>query len=293
MDIEVYGLTPDCLRSLLGARFMVDVAGKSFEIIKIHELPIDVSIPQHDLAARDRCKRPRQSCDPFMRPEDAASRRDFTINAMAYDLLTGQLFDPYNGLRDIRARILRHTSNKFADDPLRVLRGMQFAARFNLEPAPETISICRTLSQEGIAKERVFEEWRKLILRGQKPSKGLSFLRACAWTRYYPELEALIGCKQDPERHPEGDVWNHTLHCLNAFATQRLGADWEDLVVGFAVLCHDFGKPARTRVKNGRITAVLHDIAGVEPAKAFLKRLTNQEKLIHEVVPLVKAHMRP
>ena len=185
-----------------------------------------------------------------------------------------------------------------------MLRGMQFVARFNLSPAPETVEICRGMTPENLARERLFEEWSKLLLKGRRISKGLAFLRATGWVKYYPELERLIGCAQDPHWHPEGDVWNHTCCCLDAFAAdrdrraaERGGAPdpVEDLVVGVAVLCHDFGKPACTAydpVKK-RIRSLGHDEAGVEPTLSFLSRLTNEERLLKEVPPLVRLHMRP
>ena len=187
----------------------------------------------------------------------------------------------------------------FREDPLRVLRGMQFSARFRLDPAPETIAVCRAMEPEGLPPERLFGEWEKLLVKGVEISKGLGFLRDTGWVKYYPELAALIGCKQAPEWHPEGDVWNHTLCCLDAFAEARdreppLPAD-EALVVGLAVLCHDFGKPATSAYDPvvKRIRSLGHDEAGVAPTLSFLGRLTNEERLLREVPPLVRLHMRP
>ena len=141
-------------------------------------------------------------------------------------------------------------------------------------------------------------EWTKLLVQGVKISTGLSFLRDVGWVRHYPELERLIGCEQDPEWHPEGDVWNHTLECLDRFAAARDAGGWpadEALLVGLAVLCHDFGKPDCTRydpVKR-RIRSLGHDEAGVAPTLSFLRRLTNEERLLRDVPPLVRMHMRP
>jgi tRNA nucleotidyltransferase (CCA-adding enzyme) len=170
---------------------------------------------------------------------------------------------------------------------------MQFAARFDFEIAPETVVLCRTIEPEGLARERIFSEWEKLILLGIRPSRGLRFLRDCGWIRYFPELEALIGCEQEPEWHPEGDVWTHTLHCMDAFAAERTGDPHEDLVVGLAVLCHDFGKPATTRLEGGKLRSYGHEVAGEEPTRAFLSRVTNQPELVEGVVALVRDHMRP
>jgi tRNA nucleotidyltransferase (CCA-adding enzyme) len=194
----------------------------------------------------------------------------------------------------LKNHILRHTTEKFAEDPLRVLRGMQFAARFELQPAPETIELCRRIEPEGLAPERILGEWKKLILKGAQPSLGLAFLRDSGWLRHDPELEALIGCEQNPRWHPEGDVWTHTLHCMDEFAAERVGIEREDLVVGFAVLCHDLGKPATTvRGEGGRISAKNHGPVGADLARQFLGRMTDEEKLIDEVVPLVACHLAP
>lgn len=292
-DIEVYGVPPEKLKQLLTANFETDLVGEAFGVIKLRHVPVDISIPRRESKSGLGHRGFDILSDPTLTVEEAASRRDFTINAMAYDPVRNELLDPYGGERDLREGILRHTSEKFSEDPLRVLRGMQFVARFDLIPAPETVSLCKKITPEGLARERVFEEWSKLILKGVKPSKGLSFLRDCGWIQYYPELEALIGCTQDPEWHPEGDVWNHTLHSMDAFAAQRGGDDREDLIVGLAVLCHDFGKPATTQFEEGRIRSRGHEMAGAEPARSFLQRMTNETDLPQEVIALVIDHLRP
>jgi tRNA nucleotidyltransferase (CCA-adding enzyme) len=212
---------------------------------------------------------------------------------MAWDPDTRELRDPFNGRGDLNSRILRNVSPQFAEDPLRVLRGMQLSARFELTAAPETLALCRTLTQEGQPRERLWEEWKKLLLQGCRPSVGLHFLRDCGWLRFYPELAALQGCPQDPVWHPEGDVWIHTLHCLDWFATERTSHDQDDLIVGLGVLCHDFGKPATTREDDGRITSRRHEPAGEDPTRCFLERLTNQQDITDEVMPLVLCHLRP
>ncbi len=294
LDFEVYHLTPKRLRSVLGACFALDLVGESFGVLKVRHLPIDVAIPRreskHGLGHRGF----EVHSDPDLPLAEAASRRDFTLNAIAWDPLTGEILDPVEGVADLEARRLRHVSEKLAEDPLRVLRAMQLAARFELSVAEETVALCRTIEPEGLPRERLFDEWTKLVLKGVRPSLGLAFLRDCGWVRYSPELEALIGCPQDPKWHPEGDVWVHTLHVMDAFATERTGEDAEDLVVGFGCLCHDFGKPATTtHDEDGRIRSKGHEEAGEEPTRAFLGRLTHQEKLVSEVVPLVREHLRP
>ncbi len=294
LDVEVFGLEPEALKSLLGRHFDLDLVGQSFGVLKIRHLDVDVSIPRRESKRGLGHKGFEIRSDPTLTVTEAAERRDFTINAMAFDPLSGELLDPFGGRPDLEARTLRHVSEKFAEDPLRVLRGMQFAARLGLDAAPETVALCRQIGREGLARERIFEEWRKLILIGREIGKGLDFLRATGWVAYHPELEALIDCPQDPEWHPEGDVWTHTCHVMDAFVGERLGDPWEDLVVGFGALCHDLGKPATTtHDDDGRIRSKGHEEQGEGPTRTFLERMSNQAQLVDEVVPLVREHLKP
>ncbi len=293
IDLEVYGLSPDTLLATLAARFKLDLVGKAFGVIKLQGLPVDVSIPRRESKAGLGHKGFEVLSDPSLSPEEAAKRRDFTVNAIAFDPLDGTLTDPFGGVRDLEARVLRHVSEHFSEDPLRVLRGMQFVARLGLTPAPATVALCRAIAPEGLPGERIFEEWRKLLLKGIQIRAGLEFLRQTGWARYTPELEALIGCPQEPEWHPEGDVWIHTLHSLDAFARERLGHAEEDLVVGFGVLCHDFGKPLTTQEEEGRIRSRGHCEAGEAPTRRFLERMIASHDLVEAVVPLVTEHLRP
>lgn len=293
VDIEVFGLAPDRLREVLSREFELDLVGESFGVVKLRHLDIDIALPRRESKHGTGHKGFDIYSDPTLSVEEAAARRDFTINAIYYDPLGDEIADPFGGRRDLAAKVLRHVSEKFREDPLRVLRGMQFVARFDLAPAPETIAVCRTMTSEGLPRERLFGEWAKLLEKGVAISKGMNFLRETGWTRDYPELTALIGCRQDPQWHPEGDVWNHTLACLDAFSRCRSGDSREDLVVGLAVLCHDFGKPATTRFERGHIRSIGHDEAGLAPTLSFLRRLTNEEALLKEVPPLVTHHMQP
>lgn len=296
-DLEVFGLDAATLESVLRERHEIDAVGKSFGVYKIQHEDIDIALPRRETKLGLGHKAFEIESDPGLDMAEAAARRDFTINAIYLDPLTGECIDPWGGRKDLQERKLRHVSSHFAEDPLRVLRGMQFAARFMLDAAPETLEICRSMTPENLPPERLFDEWKKLILKGVKISKGLEFLRETGWVKHYPELEKLIGCKQNPKWHPEGDVWNHTLCALDAFAAARRdGADGhEELVVGLAVLCHDFGKPATSRYDRakGGICSRGHDEAGVAPTLSFLRRLTNEESILKEVPPLVRAHMRP
>ena len=293
LDIEISGLPPGQLHTLLAEHFSVQFVGKTFGVFKLKGLPIDISIPSRLLTGNESTTGQLRQSDPDMDIDEALARRDFTVNAMAWDPDTLEFRDPFNGRADLDAHVLRHTSERFTEDPLRVLRGMQLAARFGLTAAPETVALCSTLTQDGQPSERLWEEWKTLLLQGVKPSLGLQFLRDCGWLRFYPELAALQGCVQDPIWHPEGDVWIHTLHCLDWFALECTGNQQDDLITGLGILCHDFGKPATTTTDYGRITSRGHDQKGEAPTRRFLERLTNQEDLINEVIPLVLCHLRP
>ena len=300
-DVEVYGIQPDDLMQLIRSHgFEFQEAGLSFGVLKIKGEDIDVSIPRRENKAGLGHRGFEILSDPTMTVADAARRRDFTINSMAYDPLEDQLIDPFGGVSDLENHILRHTSDAFTEDPLRVLRGMQFIARFNLTPDPMTVILCRTLNMDELSRERVYDEWVKLITKGVKISKGLNFLLDTTWIKYFPELYALVGLPQDPEWHPEGDVFTHTSLSMDAFAEIRdMKEQWDQIVTGFAVLCHDFGKVTTTEQTNGRITSKRHESEGEGPTRSFLGRMiesNNQKKpseLIEQVVALVINHMAP
>jgi tRNA nucleotidyltransferase (CCA-adding enzyme) len=298
-DIEVYGLPIDQLSDLLASFGRVDAVGRSFGILKLrtpagHEL--DISLPRRESKIGAGHRGFLAAPDPTMTPHEAAARRDFTWNALA---LTpeGELLDFFGGAADLSAGIIRHTTAAFAEDPLRVLRAMQFAARFDMRLAPETAALCRTLLPEAatLATERIWGEWQKWAIKGRKPAAGLRVLVETGWLALYPELENLIGCPQDPVWHPEGQVFQHTLHVVDAAAAiaerEQLGDDQRAILL-FAALCHDLGKPATTGINaKGRIGSPGHAQAGVEPTDMLLRRIGCPRALIAHILPLVREHM--
>ena len=282
-DIEVFGIEPADLEALLRQNYGVDLVGEAFGVLKLRGLPIDVAMPRRESKSGQGHRGFHVLSDPAMSFAEAAARRDFTINAIAWEPLRDELVDPFGGAADLQRRRLRHTSARFVEDPLRVLRGMQLVARFDLTPAPETVALARTIGFEDLPVERVFEEWRKLLLQGARPSSGLRFLRAAGWLRFFPELELLVGCPQDPRWHPEGCVWRHTLHVLDAFASERSGEPADDLAVGLACLCHDLGKPSTTRWSEDRWRSLGHEEAGEAPTRALLARLGVPPRVVDDV----------
>ncbi len=291
-DLEVFGVEASVLEALLRERYPLHEVGRAFGILKIQGHDIDLALPRRETKIAAGHRGFAVDTDPHLDLESAALRRDFTINAIYEDPLTGEVIDPLNGRADLEKRTLRHCSAHFGEDPLRVLRAMQLAARFNLMVAPSTLEQCRRLDLEELPAERVEGEFRKLLLEGQRPSRGLQFLKECGALRFFPEIQALDGVPQNPQWHPEGDVFVHTGHCLDHFALER-SSPTEDWIVGLALLCHDFGKPSTTRLERGAFRSPGHSEAGEAPTRSFLARLSREPDLIETVVKLVLHHLRP
>ncbi len=293
-DLEIYGLPAEEIVRALTPEFVIDPVGMSFGVFKVHGFDIDIALPRVENKTGAGHRGFMVKHVPGLGFAEASARRDFTVNAIMQDPLTGEIIDPHNGRDDLANGVLRHISSHFAEDPLRVLRAMQFAARLEFRVAPETAAVCSTLRQDELPCERVGAEWEKLLLKGRKPSLGLAFLRDCGWIKYYPELECMINCPQNPEFHPEGDVWNHTLAVADAAALLRSGNDDDDLVLMLGALCHDMGKPASTFCnEQGRIVSPGHDRAGLAAAGDFINRIWRRNYLPGKVLPLVACHMNP
>jgi tRNA nucleotidyltransferase (CCA-adding enzyme) len=301
-DIEVYGIAYDHLAERIEQHGSVDLVGKSFGIVKLHspDGSYDFAIPRRDSKTGIHHRDFRATFDPEIRPEEAASRRDFTINAMAWDPAEDRLLDFFNGESDLREGILRHTSAAFAEDPLRVLRGMQLAARFDLRLDSETGFLCRTIADQysTIAGERVADEFMKWAVKGSVPGRIAEYLAASGWDVHFSEIKNLVGVPQDSEWHPEGDVGTHTMHVVNAAAriAERDGLDDDDrATLVFAALCHDFAKPPTTmlRERDGRMrwTSWGHEPDGGPMAREFLERIHIKTAIVEQVVPLVENHL--
>ena len=302
-DIEVFGVSYERLADVLSRWGRTDLVGRSFGVVKLtveSGETFDFSIPRRDSKVAPGHKGFEITFDPNISPSEAAARRDFTINALMFDPRRGEVLDFFEGQEDLRRRVLRHTSAAFAEDPLRVLRGMQLAARFGLGAAPGTIELCRKIKghHAELAVERVREEWFKWAEKSVEPSRGLRFLMETEWVEHYPEIHALIGTPQDSEWHPEGDVFVHTMHCLDALVKLPgwLEADAEKrTVLSLAVLAHDFAKPQTTHeaMKDGRMRIVSpgHQEAGGPVAESFLNRINAPNAIRDRVVPLVANHL--
>lgn len=306
LDIEVYGTNYDDLHKHLSQHGQVDSVGKSFGVLKFRDdegNDFDFSIPRRENKVGTGHKGFQVEFDPSITPKEAASRRDFTMNSVAWDPATNELLDPFGGVDDIKNKVLRHTSPAFNEDPLRVLRGMQFAARFGMDLHPDTAHMIReTLSSKehfgSLAKERVAEEFMKLATKGKHPGKAIQFLQDTGWDKHFPHIERLKGVPQDHEWHPEGTVDVHTSHVMNEAAriADRDGLTGDDrAALVFAALAHDFAKPHTTEqtMKGDRLrwTAHGHEEAGGPLAEEFLKGIGVKRSIIEKVKPLVEQHL--
>ena len=210
-DVEIYGIKPEKLREILNEFGEVNAVGEAFTVYKVGQ-HLDVSIPRRERKTGKGHRGFTVEGDPEMTFEEASKRRDFTINAILKDAITGEIIDCFGGQADLEKKIIRHVSDEtFAEDSLRVLRAAQFAARFEFDIAPETVELCRSIDVTDLPKERIWGEMEKLLLKSEKPSIGLQWLYDLnVVEQIFPEMKSLVGVPQEKEWHPEGDVDVHT-----------------------------------------------------------------------------------
>ncbi|MEJ7861377.1 MAG: HD domain-containing protein [Pyrinomonadaceae bacterium] len=298
-DVEIYGIEPQKLRGILESFGRVDAVGEAFTVYKIGS-DLDVSLPRREKKVSRGHKGFVVEGDPNMSFEEAARRRDFTINSLLQDVLTGEIIDIYGGREDIERKIIRHVSDEtFSEDSLRVLRAAQFAARFEFEIDAETVELCRGIDLTDLPRERIWGELEKLLLKAEKPSIGLQkFYDLNIVKQLFPEMQALVGVPQQIEWHPEGDVDTHTLLVVDR--ARELIDDLpyaKKVTVMLGAICHDFGKPATTEFFDGKWRSHAHDEAGVEPTVSFLDKLgiytINNFDVREQVIQLVRYHLKP
>lgn len=294
IDIEVHGIQPQELEEILDSIGEQMTIGQSFGVYALKGCGLDIAMPRREKQRGVGHRDFDIIVDPFLGMEKAAKRRDFTVNAMMQDVLSGEVLDFFGGMDDLSARILRHVSDEsFSEDALRVLRGAQFAARFGFTVAPETVELCRGMTLDALARERVEAELKKALLKASKPSVFFRVLRDMdRLGEWFAEVSALIGVGQNPRFHAEGDVWEHTMLVLDAAAKYRDKTE-NPYAFMLAALSHDFGKPLTTQETDGVLHSYGHENEGVNAAKAFFERLGCANKTAEYALPLVENHMRP
>ena len=294
VDIEVHGISPEALKEILAGLGTPLSFGQSFGIYTLAGSGVDVAMPRRERKTGEKHTDFEVEIDPYIGTKEAARRRDFTINALMEDILTGEIIDHFGGQEDIRSGVIRHVDDKsFAEDPLRVLRAAMFAARFGFEVAPETVELCRGIDLSGLSKERVESELKKALLGSERPSVFFETLRQMdQLDTWFPELKALIGVEQDPVYHPEGDVWVHTMEVVDRAAKYRDKVS-DPYSFMMLALTHDMGKAVTTEFVNGRIHAYDHEKRGLPIAEAFIKRLTGEKAVMEYVKNMLPLHMKP
>ncbi|MGB2715852.1 MAG: HD domain-containing protein [Vicinamibacterales bacterium] len=298
VDIEVYNVDAQRLRALLETIGRVNAVGESFTVYKVNE--VDVSLPRVESKVGRGHRAFAVTGDPRLSPAEAARRRDFTINSIAWDPLTDEYIDPYGGREDIERRLLKAVDSRtFPDDSLRVLRALQFAARFEFQLEATSRALCAGIELDDLPSERIWGEIEKLMLQAQRPSIGWQLaLELGVLDRLFPDVKALVGCEQEPEWHPEGDVWIHTLMVIDQ-ARSRIDdlTRGEQVTVMLGALCHDLGKPPTTAYVEGRIRSMEHEQAGLEPTIRVLDRLNLHTlegfDVRQHVLGIVAHHLKP
>ena len=292
LDIELFGIDEQAARGVLARFGEVLAVGRTFAVLRVKGLDVDFSLPRASSAAAG-VRGDLGSAEPGLAFARAARRRDLSINAIGMDPLSGEILDPLDGRGDLARGCLRAADPAlFAEDPLRGLRVARFAARLHMQPDAQLLALCRGLDLDGVAPERLFDEWRKLLLEPARPGEALELLAATDLLRFFPALLALRGVAQDPRWHPEGDVWVHTRMVVDAAAGLRTGAD-TDAALMFAALCHDLGKPTTTVRDGARVRATAHEAAGEQLTREFLTALRAPVALTHCVAALVRDHLAP
>jgi tRNA nucleotidyltransferase (CCA-adding enzyme) len=293
LDCEVYNLSLESLEDILKQFGLVRTVGKAFGVLRIDGLDTDWSLPRSDAEGR----RPRVALDKAMTYHAACKRRDLTINAIGINLKTGELIDPCDGLSDLCAGILRSPDiTQFSADPLRLYRVMQFVSRFQMRVDDALNTVCSAMDVSAVSRERIEQEWHKMMLRSERPSLGIRWLASINRLHdLFPELHALINVPQRADYHPEGNVFEHTMQALDAAVSQLhlCKTELEKRQLFYATLCHDIGKPSTTVWDQNRWRSPGHAEAGVPIARSLLRRITREKDLIKAVLTLVEYHMEP
>jgi tRNA nucleotidyltransferase (CCA-adding enzyme) len=304
-DVEIFGI--DCfeiIEKCLQKYGSVKLVGKSFGVLtlSVNDYDFDFALPRTEKKVGNSHQDFEITTNAKLSFREAALRRDFTINAIGYDFSQKEFLDPFDGIKDLKNKTIKHINDKtFIEDSLRVYRAVGFASRFNFKLEEKTKELCKQIvlsnELEYLPKERIYEEFKKLFLKSSKPSIAFELMRELGILKYFSELEVLINCIQDKEYHPEGDVWIHTMMCIDEMARilkeENIEDEYRKLYLFYGILCHDLGKPFCTQEINGKITSHKHESLGIEPTISFLSKLTNEKKFIEIVCSLVKNHLAP
>ena len=300
VDVEVHGITEEKLIEIMDSLGTRIEKGSSFGVFGLAHYDLDIAMPRTERKTGRGHTDFHVTVEPFMGTYKAARRRDFTINAMMQDVLTGEIIDHFGGMADLAGSnkdapgVIRHVNDStFTEDPLRVLRAAQFAARFEFNVAQETLELCKSIDLSDLPRERIEGEMKKALLKASRPSVFFEVLREMNQLDvWFPELKQLIGLEQNPRFHREGDVWNHTMLSIDNAAALRDKVQ-EPYPFMLSVLCHDLGKIVSTEFTKGARHAYDHEVKGMPVAHDFVMRITRENRVIKYVMSMVELHMEP
>ncbi len=293
-DYVITGIPLEDLRRELQRFGRVDLVGRSFGVIKFtpphppdsKSVTYDVALPRKEFSTGVGHRDFAVEFDHTCSIEDDLIRRDFTINALARRVGTDELIDPTGGQKDIEQKLIRYINERaFREDPLRILRAVQFAARFNFSLEENTAAALQRHVQRltSVSAERIAEELNKLLLKAEQPSNGFRLMQELGMLEVVlPELAACVDVDQPGPFHAY-DVFEHTIRTVDA-APARLRVRW-------AALLHDINKPQARVVEGDRATFYGHEKRGATTARQVLRRLRYANEFIRDVSLLVDRHM--
>lgn len=293
IDLEIHEITLADLKEVLLQFGRVNEVGVSFGILKLEGLDVDFALPRKEIKVGDKHVDFEVEVDPQLGLTAAARRRDFTMNAIYENALTGEIFDPFNGISDLNNGIINLVNeDTFVEDSLRPLRAAQLAARLDLRVSEEVIALSKTMNFIHLSKERIAIEFQKALL-SPKPSVAFkALLKMGVLDQIVPELADMKQVVQPIKWHPEGDVFNHTMLVID-MAAQLKDRTQNPLAFMYSALLHDVGKAATTVVHpDGKITAHKHEFVGAKMVRSTIARMTNQIDFIPYIETMVANHMR-
>ncbi len=270
IDIEIHGILPEVLEQILNSLGKMTEMGASFGIFGLKGYDLDIAMPRKEEATGRGHKDFTVYVDPFLGTYKAALRRDFTMNALMQDVLTDEVVDHFGGIADMEKGVLRHVNqDTFVEDPLRVLRAAQFAARFGFQVAPETVELAKTMDLTALARERILGELEKALLKSDTPSVFFEeMVKMEQMEDWFPEIAMMRG-----EKTKQGtNLWTYTMQVLDMAAEYR---DQLDEPLQFMLL------------------ALTHALPSEKIRKTFLERVTNENKVIKYVGNMAPLYQEP
>lgn len=293
IDVEIHGISVKDTKQILESYGNVDTVGASFGVLMLKGVDIDFAFPRKESKVGSKHTDFEVQVDPFLDIREAVRRRDFTMNSILQNVLTGEYVDLFNGREDIDNKLIKVVDeHTFVEDALRPLRACQFSSRLGFEIDHHLLNLSKGLNYSHLSRERIMVELDKALL-SDKPSVALEYMYEMGiLDKLIPELSALKGCPQNPEFHPEGDVWNHTMLVVDEGAkVKHLSKNPRYFM--YACLLHDIGKPDTTKEdEKGILRSIDHETVGAEISKKVLKRLTTEKDLVHYVSKLTEYHMK-